>query len=89
MASGEIQGVALRQFHELRVSATHTDQAWPRGLAERQAKFDASDARHQSFVQILNRLDKVRLPEDDIDLIRLVDLHARGMWSLEAPPGEH
>ncbi len=65
------------QFDHGRVGARPSHQALARCLAEGQAELDARHGPHQGFVEILDGLDEVRLPEDEIDRLGLVDFDCR------------
>ena len=51
---------------ERRIRAGVSNQAWPRRLAEGQPELDSRNRLHQSLVNILDRLDEVRLADDHV-----------------------
>ncbi|MOA22911.1 hypothetical protein D3C78_1435060 [compost metagenome] len=66
--------ILLRQVDHRAVGPGPAHQAFPRRFAEGQAELDAGDGTHQGFVDVLDRLDEVRLAEDEVGVFRLIDL---------------
>ena len=58
---------------EFRVVAGPAHQGGPARLAERDAEFHLGHRLHDRLVQVFDRLDEVRLAEDEVDVGRLVD----------------
>jgi hypothetical protein len=67
----------LRQLDESLVVPGATDQGGAARLAERDAEFHLRHRLHDGLVQILDRLDEVRLAEDEVDVGGLVDRNGR------------
>ncbi len=65
--------VMHRELRQVGVCSAPADQAWPGRFAERQAEADAWHTTHQGLVQVIHRLDDVRLTEDQVDVLGLVD----------------
>jgi hypothetical protein len=57
------------------IGARPADQAFARRFAEGQAELDAGHGVDQRFMDILNRLDEMRLAEDEVNGFRLLDLN--------------
>ena len=71
----ERERVAARELLEPGVGAGPADQAFPRRFAEGQAEPDTGHGGDQSLMDVLDRLDEVRLAEDEVRSLRLVDLY--------------
>ncbi|CDZ91925.1 hypothetical protein RHRU231_90010 [Rhodococcus ruber] len=69
------QGVAPGQLDEPVVVAGEAHEARPGRLAERHAEPQVRTHPGQCFVQILDGLDEVGLPDDDVHVVGLVDRH--------------
>ena len=73
------EGVLLRELDALLVVALGAHQARPRRLAERNAKLDGGAAGHARLVEVVGGLDEVGLPEDEVQLVRVLDLDEGGL----------
>src|SRR5579862_15043 len=62
-----------RESNELGVVSATADEPWARGLAERDAEAKVRRAGCQRFMQIVDRLDEVRLAEDEVQLVGFLD----------------
>ena len=67
------------QFNGDGVRMRPSHQALAGGFTEGRAELDARRLSNQGFVEILNRLDEVRLPEAEVGHLRLVNLHLDGL----------
>ena len=69
------EGVLLGEFDELGVGPGVADQADIRGLAEGQAELGARHGGDHGLVHVLHGLDEVRLPQNQVQLVRVFELH--------------
>jgi hypothetical protein len=74
MARGQVSGVFRGRGHEVRIVAFHADEAIPRGFGKRQSKLDAGHSSDQNFIQVFHGLDEVALPQDEVELVGVLDL---------------
>ena len=72
---GNGQRIAGRELDQFRIIAGAANQPWPGGLAKGQPEPQRRAHSHHRLMQVLDRLDEVRLPDHDIDIVRLVDGH--------------
>jgi hypothetical protein len=61
--------------HHARIGAGPANQALAGRLAEGQPKLDARHGGNQCLMNILHRLDEVRLAQNEVGIIGLFDLH--------------
>src|SRR3989440_11050048 len=95
VARPDSQGVAGGEVDELVVVAGLADQPGSGRLAEGDAEAEVGRGSHQRLVEILDRLDEVGLPEDEVEVLGLFDPNRRELhadppfWRLllEARPG--
>lgn len=74
VATAGREGVLLGELDALLVVALGAHQARTRRLAEGEAKLDRSAAAHTRLVEVMRGLDEVGLPEDEVQLVRVLDL---------------
>lgn len=67
------QRIAHGQLDELLVVPRPADEHRPRRLAEGEPEAEVRRAARERLVQVLHRLDEVRLAEDQVQLLRLLD----------------
>src|SRR2546427_7747169 len=73
MARSHGQGVLRRERFEVLRVALHPDQARTGGLAEPDPEMDPRYGSDEGLVDVLRRLDEVRLTEDHIQVARVLD----------------
>src|SRR3989440_8116260 len=73
MARSHRQGVLCGERLEVLGVAFDPDQARTGGLAERDPEVDPGHGSHEGLVDVLCRLDEVRLTEDHIQVARVLD----------------
>src|SRR5215472_893113 len=84
MPGGDGCGVLLRQFRHGGVGAGPAHQALAGRLAEGQPEFDARYCTDQRLVDVLDRLEEVRLTQDEVRVVGLLDLD-RGELHVDPP----
>src|ERR1041384_112051 len=72
MPAGDSEGIFLRQFNERGIVSHIPDERGTRGLAEPYAELHPGMCGDDRLVEVLHRLDKMRLPEDEIQVFRLL-----------------
>jgi hypothetical protein len=75
-----------RHRRERLVGPLAADETRPRGLAEGEAELDAGDGGDERLVEVLDRLDEVRLAEDEVHVGRLVDRDQLQLEAHAVPP---
>ncbi|MNP41067.1 hypothetical protein D3C76_1347480 [compost metagenome] len=73
MACADGLGIFLCKFNHGGIGAGPSHQTFSRGLAKGHAKTDTRHGIDQCFVDILDRLDEVRLTQDEVRIFRLFD----------------
>lgn len=73
MSSPDVLGILNRQPEHLFVRSFGPDQAGSGGLAEGQSEHYPGYGGDQYLIQILHRLDEMRLAQDEVDIFRLFD----------------
>ena len=73
VARSDRQGVANGELDELLVVARTPDKPGARRLAEGEPEAQVRGAAGESLIQVLDRLDEVRLAEDQVELLGLLD----------------
>ena len=86
VGADRLRGGHRHRLHRL-VRALRPDEARARGLAEGEAELDPRDGPDEGFVQVLDRLDEVRLAEDEVHVGRLVDRDQLQLEAHAVPPG--
>jgi hypothetical protein len=76
--------VLLRQLDHGFIRAAPADETFAGGFAKRQAELDPRHRVDKCFVHVLHGLDKMRLAQDKVGLLRLFDLD--GLDVHVAPP---
>ncbi len=69
------QRIAHRQFDKLGIIPAAAHQSRTGRLTEGQPEPQRRTDPHHGLVQVLHRLDEVRLPDDDVEVVGLVDGH--------------
>jgi len=73
LAAGQGHGVLPGQLDALLVRARDADEALVRGLAEGQAELGEGHGAHHGLVHVLHGLDEMRLAEDEVQGIGVLD----------------
>ena len=73
MPGAEGQGVVDRQLDQLCIGPRRAHEACSGGLAKSQAELDARHGVDHCLVEVFDRFDEMRLPQDHIDIGWLVD----------------
>ena len=77
--------ISLREFNHGRISAAPADQTFARGLAERQAEPNPWHSSDQCLMNVLDRLDEMRLTENKVNLCRFFDFYVINSISCKLP----
>jgi hypothetical protein len=77
----------VSQFRHGWVGAGPADQAFAGRLAEGQPELDARHGGDQRLVDVLDRLDEVRLAQDEVGVVGLLDLHGLELHVAPLIPG--
>ena len=75
VTGGDRRSVLPCQFDHRLIRARPADQALARGFAEGEPELDAGHRTDQSLVDVFDGLDEMGLPEDEVDLLGLLDPH--------------
>jgi hypothetical protein len=75
VAGGDRFCIFLREFDHDRIGATPADQTFTGSLAECQAELNPWDSGNECFMNVLDRLDEMRLSKNEVDRIRLFDFY--------------
>src|SRR5579862_3405105 len=73
MTCADRLSVPNRKRDKLAVVAATANESWTRGFAKRDAEAKLGRTGGEGFVQIIDGLDEVRLAEDDVHVIWLLD----------------
>ena len=75
VAAPDLLRVLLRESDERVIVTLGSDQARAARLAESDSELDAHARLNESLVDVLDRLDEVGLAEDEVQLLRILDLN--------------
>ena len=77
MAGGKCERILFRQFDHALIRPRPTHEHGTGSFTKGHTELDARNGLNHRLVNIFDGLDEVRLPQDKINLVRLVDPYCR------------